>query len=107
MSGKRKLLEMGGAILEEDVTDDGIRMSVVRGGESVSVSKMDPHATMTPVPEFHVYDGCYFFWAPGEEKPTWYRVEDGKIYVVATAWELPPDRKVVFPTAEEFAMFGR
>lgn len=92
-------LEMGGAGLDES-------FELAHGGESVHVAA-EPElvVTETAKPEFHVYDGCYFFWAPGEEKPKWYRVENGKLFLVGDSMDLPPDRKVVFPTMQEFERF--
>lgn len=79
---------------------------LAHGGESVNVG-IEPELvrTETPAPHFDVFDGCYFFWAPGEEIPKWYHVENGKLVLVGDSSELPPDRKVVHPTPEEFARF--
>ncbi len=95
-----------------EIDDDSIRFGMTleddlaHGGESVAVrAESELVTTETQRPEFHLYDGCYFFWAPGEEIPRWFRVANGKLYLVGDSSELPPDRKVVYPTSEEFERF--
>lgn len=56
-----------------------------------------------PLPAPHKWEGMYLHGEYRGKHFAWYHVVGGKLAPVASSWDLPSDRRVVYPRAAELS----